>query len=84
MKNYTFSCILITLVFTFVTSLWVVDIGASLQFLRLKGIDVVAGGLLFANVEPRIIYHFGLLLASVSFMSLCALALYSKFEEECK
>jgi len=47
--------------------LWAIDMGASLK--NLQNGNVVAESLLFTNVEPRVIYHAGIILIVGAFMS---------------
>ena len=67
MKNeYTLNFLLIkwlcdsTFALLFVVFAWAIDMGASAYALQTAGVPIQLEGLLFVDVEPRILYHVGL------------------------
>lgn len=62
---------MLCLTIIFMISIQAMDLGASLKIMEISGIRVHAEGLIFTNVEPRILYHAGLLLAILCWVFLC-------------
>jgi len=58
-------------IYFFSLGLMMIDYGATF-----KDLKVVGQSLVFENIEPRIMYHLGLLLVTGSFMLLTALCAY--------
>ena len=57
--------VLLCLTMLFMTAISAIDIGATMYNLGLRGEN-----LFFVNVEPRIIYHAGLLISTLCFLIL--------------
>jgi hypothetical protein len=67
----------------FSLGLWAIDTGATAALCN-KSFDVGKAyvcsveGLFYTNREPRIQYHIGIVVTAMSFLSICALSLFSK------
>ena len=81
MKNYVFTLSLILAVFMFMTGMWMIDIGASMGMIKAAGGNVVAEGLIFTGIEPRVIYHLGLMFLSGGFFGAICLGVYTKWKD---
>ncbi len=82
MKAFNFTAILILLPIVFTIGLWSMDMGISLQFLKLQGANVIAQSLLLGSVEPRIIYHAGIVTVLGTFMASLSLACFLRFGDD--
>lgn len=58
----------ICLTVIFMVGVHCIDLGASMKFLELVGIEGHAESLFFSNIEPRILYHTGIILIIACFL----------------
>ena len=72
---FRFSLVFVCIYF-FVLGLMLMDYGATF-----KDLPVIGQSLLFERIEPRVMYHSGLLLAAFSFMVLTILSAYYLSQE---
>lgn len=67
---------LVCLTMVFMVGLQAMDMGASLKIIETSGVKTQAEGLFFTNVEPRVLYHAGLLVVVLSWLILCIISIH--------
>lgn len=79
--------LIVFLVYVFMFSLWAIDMGATMKFVELSAqkvdprIKVELESALLVGVEPRIVYHLGLVLAVGSFMAMLSFGVWELFQK---